>query len=100
MCKDVHDFSLRLTFAGLDALRPHVISVSVARTSAILKPSTTGSATTDSAGFRERTALRARRRMSTRYADGRRGGYPAYSEIPLRKWSTRYVLTCDSRGGR
>ena len=49
--------SLELTFAGLHALRPHVINVSVAGTSAVLKPSTARSATTDSAGFLERTAL-------------------------------------------
>ena len=52
--------SLGLTFAGLDALNPHVVSVSVAGTSTILIPSTPRSATTDSARFLERTALRAR----------------------------------------
>ena len=53
---------LELTFASLHALRPPVISVPVADTSAVLKPSTTRSATTDSAGFLERAALRARHR--------------------------------------
>ena len=49
--------SLELTFAGLHALRPLVINVSVAGTSTVLIPSTAGSATTDSAGFREGAAL-------------------------------------------
>ncbi len=48
---------LGLTFAGLDTLKPTVISVSVARTSAILEPSTAGSATTDSAGLGKHAAL-------------------------------------------
>ena len=52
--------SLGLTFAGVDALRPHVISVSIAGTSTILIPSTARSATTDSACFLKRTALGAR----------------------------------------
>ena len=76
-----------------------MINVLVVGTSAVLVPSTTGSATTDSCGFLEPAALWARRRMSTRYADGRLGDWPAHSEIPLRNWPTRYVLTCDSRGG-
>ena len=44
----LHGVSVALTFAGLDALRPPVISVSVAGTPAILIPSTVMSATTDS----------------------------------------------------
>ena len=47
--------SLGLTFAGLRALGPPVVSVSV--TSAVLIPSSTRGATTDSAGFLERAAL-------------------------------------------
>ena len=47
--------SLGLTFAGLRALGPPVVSVSV--TSAVLVPSTTRSATTGSAGFLERATL-------------------------------------------
>ena len=50
-------WSIELTFAGLDALKPFVISVSVAKTSAVLEPRTTGSATTDLAGFLEGAAL-------------------------------------------
>ena len=46
-----------LTFAGFYALRPSVINVSSAGTSAVLNPSTTRSATTDFAGFLERAAL-------------------------------------------
>ena len=52
-----NDVSLGLTFACLDALRPLVISVSVANTSTIFIPSTARSATADSAGFLERVAL-------------------------------------------
>ena len=47
----------RLTFAGLHALQPAVTHVSVAGTSTIIIPSTTRSATTDSPGFLEHTAV-------------------------------------------
>ena len=57
-----HVLSLELTFAGLDALKPFVTSVSVVGTAAILIPSTARSATTDSAGFLERAALWTRQR--------------------------------------
>ena len=53
----LHAVNIELTFAGLHALRPPVISVPVAGTSTVLKPSTARSATTDSAGFPERAAL-------------------------------------------
>ena len=53
----LHGFSLGLTFAGLDAFKPPVLRVPVADTSTILVPSTTRSATTDSAGFLKRAAL-------------------------------------------
>ena len=43
------DVSLALTFTGLGALKPSVISVSVTDTSTIFMPSTATSATTDSA---------------------------------------------------
>ena len=46
-----------LTFACLRTLRPAVTTVSVVTTSAVLVPSTAGSATADSAGFLEDTAL-------------------------------------------
>ena len=52
--------SLELTFAGLHALKPPVINVSVACTSAVLKPITARSTTTDSAGFLESAAVWAR----------------------------------------
>ena len=57
-----HALSLELTFAGLDALQPSMISVSIAGTSAFLIPRTARSATTGSAGFLERSTLWARRR--------------------------------------
>ena len=53
-----------LTFAGLHALRPPVINVSVAGTPAVLEPSTPRSATTKSAGLFKLTALCARHRIS------------------------------------
>ena len=52
--------SFGLTFARLDAIKPSVISVCVAGTSTILKPSTARSATAGSAGFLETAALCAR----------------------------------------
>ena len=53
----VQDVSCKLTYTGLDALRPSVISISVAGTSTALVPGTTRSATTDLAGFLEGAAL-------------------------------------------
>ena len=57
---DLAVVSLGLTFTCLHALEPPVISVSVAGTSTMLIPTTARSATTSSAGFRERTTLWAR----------------------------------------
>ena len=62
--------SLKLTFAGLHALRPPVINVSVVDSSAVLEPSTARSATTGSAGFLECTALWAGQRISDRQGEG------------------------------
>ena len=56
----LHGISLGLTFAGLNAVKPPVISVSFAGTSAVLIPRTARCATTNSAGFLERAALWAR----------------------------------------
>ena len=53
----VHAVRLELTFASLHAFKPPVINVSVAGTPTVLKPSTTRSAATESAGFAERAAL-------------------------------------------
>ena len=66
----LHAVNLELTFASLHALKPTVINVSVASTSAVLKPNTARSATTDSAGFLERAALRACHRISDLWGDG------------------------------
>ena len=49
--------NLELTFASFHALKPTVVEFAVADTSTILVPSTPRSATTDSPGFLERTAL-------------------------------------------
>ena len=57
---------LALTFASLHALRPPVLNIYVPGSSAVLKPSTTRSATTDYAGFLKRAALWARRRFENR----------------------------------
>ena len=56
----LHRMSLGLTFAGIRALRPPVIYVFVCSTSAVLIPSAARSAAADSAGCRERAALRTR----------------------------------------
>ena len=56
----LHAVNIELTFAGLHALRPLVINVSVTGTSTVLKPSTARGATADSAGFRKRAAFGAR----------------------------------------
>ena len=62
----VHTINLKLTFASPDALKPPVTNVPVVNTSTILKPSTARSATTLSAGFRERATFGARRRFHDR----------------------------------
>ena len=53
----LHALGLELTFAGLHALRPPVINVSVVDSSAVLEPSTARSATTGSARFVECAAF-------------------------------------------
>ena len=53
----LHGISDELTCACLHALGPCMMSVSVTRASAVLEPRTTGSATTDLAGFLEGAAL-------------------------------------------
>ena len=50
-------FWLGLTFAGLNAVEPPVISVFVDGTTAVLKPCAARSATTDSAGFLKHATL-------------------------------------------
>ena len=61
--------SIELTFAGLHAVRPPVINVSVAGSSAVLKPSTARSAATVSAGFLERATFGASHRFSEHWGD-------------------------------
>ena len=58
--------SLELTFAGRHALKPLVINIVVEGTSTVLKPSTTRSATTLSAGFLERATFGAPHRFTDR----------------------------------
>ena len=53
----LHITSLGLTFAGLNALKPPVINISVDNTRAVLIPSTARSATTGYAGFLEVAAF-------------------------------------------
>ena len=59
VCKRIylHSASLGLTFAGLDALKPPVIGVSVVVTPAASIPSTARSTTTDSTGILEHATL-------------------------------------------
>ena len=66
----LHALSLELTFASLGALKPPVINVPVAITSAILKPSTTRSATTGPAGFHKLAALWTRHHTKDRRGEG------------------------------
>ena len=58
--------SLGLTFADFDALKPFVLHVFVTGPSTLLKPSTAGSAATDSAGFLERATLWTPHRIDNR----------------------------------
>ena len=46
-----------LTFAGIESLKPHIMSVSVGSTSTLLIPSAFRSATTNPAGFFKSAAL-------------------------------------------
>ena len=61
--------SLERTFASHRAVGPTVTHFPVTDTSTILKPSTTRSAATDSAGFLERAASWARHCISHRRTD-------------------------------
>ena len=69
----VHADCIKLTLAGLHALKPPVSLVFIVGTSALLKPSTTGSATTFSAGFLERAACWAHHLIVNRRGDDWRG---------------------------
>ena len=60
----LHVVGLQLTLAGFYAFEPLVINISVASTSAVLIPSTVGSATTQSPGFLKRATLGAWQRIS------------------------------------
>ena len=61
-----YNVSLELTFAGRQTLEPLVIDIFVAGTATLLKPNTTRSATTFSAGFLERATFGARHRFGDR----------------------------------
>ena len=65
---------LELTFARRHALKPLVVNVFVAGTSAVLKPSTARSTATDLAGFLEHVAFGACLGFSNRWRDGWRAG--------------------------
>ena len=62
----IHFIRFALTFAGLNAFKPPVLNILVAVCSALLVPSTAGSATTGSAGFLERAALWAHHLVNNR----------------------------------
>ena len=61
-----HAANIERTLAGFHSLGPPVINVSVAGTPAVLEPSTSRSATTDSAGLLKLAALWARHRIRWR----------------------------------
>ena len=84
-----------LTCAGLDALKPRVIGVSVDSTSAVLKPSAARSATTHSAGFRERAALWAHPRASDYRRDGWRADSHVCYELAFGIRLVSYRLRCS-----
>ena len=63
-------FSIKLTFASRHALKPLVISVFVAGTSAVSIPIAARSATTIFAGFLKSATFGARRRFSGGQGDG------------------------------
>ena len=65
----MHVVSLELTCTGRHALKPRVINIFVAGTSAALKPSTARSAATASAGFLERAASGTHRRFRGHCSD-------------------------------
>ena len=52
-----HAIDAELTFAGLHAFRPFVINILAAKSSTIIEPSTTRSATTHSTRFLEHSTL-------------------------------------------
>ena len=79
---------LELTCAGLHALSPSVLRVSATGASTVLVPSTTSSATTDSAGFLKRAALWASHRISDRWGDGLCAGWGSGYELSFRDWPT------------
>ena len=83
-----YSWTHELTFAGLHALKPAVFYISVAGTSTGLKPSTAGSATTDSAGFLEPAALCARHHIGDRWGYGWRDDWGAGYEFSFRDWPT------------
>ena len=73
--------SMKLTFTSLHALKPLVVNVSVAGTSAVLIPSTARSTTTDSAGFLECAALWARNRITDGWDDKRRADWLGFCRV-------------------
>ena len=84
-----HFITRELTFANLHARRPPVTNFSVACTSAVLKPSTARSTTTDSARFLEHAAPWACHRIS----DGRGDNYNRRADYQLSIFS-RYLTRC------
>ena len=82
----LHGISLELTLACLHSVRPHVINIFVAPSSAVLKPSTPRSATTDPAGLLELATFCARYLVN--WGDNRRDNWRGDSssdyELPFR----------------
>ena len=86
MNMNLHGVSLELTCTGLHSLRPSMTSVSVACTSAVLVPRTTGRATTDRAEFPEDAAFEARHHAPNHRGNG--GGRSSDDKLSFRYWST------------
>ena len=84
----MHAIFLALTFAGLQTFRPPVLHNFITGPSAVLVPSTPGSATTDSARFLERTALWAGHRISDRWGDRWRTDWSPGDELSFGIWAT------------
>ena len=81
----LHAIVIGLTFADLQTFKPPVLHISVAGTSAVLKPSTARSTTTGFAGFLERTALWAH---NHRCGDGLSADCGSGDEFSFSDWPT------------
>ena len=91
VCTCMYVISLERTFASHRAVGPTVTNFPVTDTSTILKPSTTRSTTTDSAGFLKRAASWARHRTGHRRT---------HYQLSISWWPTRHHGLCWCRRTR